>query len=63
MVGAEKKFVGALIVPSFSNLKEWCRKNGSLIPLNEEMIRHPKVIEMIKIWLKVSINTLTMWNR
>jgi long-chain acyl-CoA synthetase len=28
VVGAEQKFVGALIVPSFPNLKDWCRQNG-----------------------------------
>ena len=28
MVGAERKFVGALIVPSFPNLREWARQNN-----------------------------------
>src|SRR5258705_10479683 len=28
LVGAEKKFVGALIVPSFPNLDNWARKNN-----------------------------------
>ncbi len=48
VVGSERKFVGALIVPSFSNLKDWCRKNVVPIGSNEELIRNPKVIEMYK---------------
>ena len=48
IVGAEKKFVGALIVPSFPNLQEWARTNGVEYSTNEQMIRHPKVIELFK---------------
>jgi long-chain acyl-CoA synthetase len=48
VVGAEKKFVGALIVPSYPNLKEWCLKQGIQYTTNAEMIRHPKVIELYK---------------
>ena len=28
IVGAEKKYVGALIVPSFPNLRDWARQKG-----------------------------------
>ena len=48
IVGAEKKFVGALIVPSFPNLKDWCRQNGVVFTTNEEMIHNSKVISMYK---------------
>ncbi len=48
IIGAEKKFVGALIVPSFPNLKEWCRQNGVTFTTNEEMIHNAKVIDMFK---------------
>jgi long-chain acyl-CoA synthetase len=48
VLGAERKFVGALIVPSFPNLKDWCRKNGITFTSNEEMIHHPKVLELYK---------------
>jgi long-chain acyl-CoA synthetase len=47
LIGAEKKFVGALIVPSFANLQDWARKNGIGIS-NDELIRHPRVLEMFK---------------
>jgi long-chain acyl-CoA synthetase len=46
VVGADKKFVGALIIPSFSNLKDWSRQNGVSESSNEALIRNPKVIEM-----------------
>ena len=48
VVGSERKFVGALIVPSFPNLHEWCRKNNVSISSNDELIRHPKVMELYK---------------
>jgi long-chain acyl-CoA synthetase len=44
IIGAEKKFVGALIVPSFPNLKEWCRQQNINIGNHEAMIREPKVL-------------------
>jgi len=46
VVGPERKFVGALIVPSFSNLRDWCRRNGVPDGTNEELIHNPKVIEL-----------------
>jgi long-chain acyl-CoA synthetase len=48
VIGAEKRYVGALIIPSFPNLKDWSNKNGVKYTTNEEMIRHPKVIEFYK---------------
>jgi long-chain acyl-CoA synthetase len=48
VVGSEKKFVGALIVPSFPNLKDWCKQNNIKYATNEEIIRHPAVIAMFK---------------
>ncbi|HMG69323.1 MAG TPA: long-chain fatty acid--CoA ligase, partial [Chitinophagaceae bacterium] len=48
VVGAEKKYVGALIVPSFSNLKEWCKQHGIVYTSPKEMTQNPKVIELMK---------------
>ena len=48
VVGAEHKFVGALIVPSFSNLKVWMQQQGLTFTSNEEVISNPKVLEMYK---------------
>ncbi|HEY0751263.1 MAG TPA: AMP-dependent synthetase/ligase, partial [Chitinophagaceae bacterium] len=48
LVGAEKKFVGALIVPSFSNLREWCKTHHVPEMSDTEIIKHPKVQELFR---------------
>ena len=48
LLGSERKFVSALIVPSFSNLQEWARKNNLPDLSNEKLIHHPKVLELFK---------------
>ena len=48
VVGSERKFVGALIVPAFSSLRDWAKKEGISFSSNEELIRNAKVIEMYK---------------
>lgn len=48
LLGADEKFVSALIVPSFPNLKDWCRKNEVPDISNEELVNHPKVIALFK---------------
>lgn len=48
VVGAEKKFVGALIVPSFITLREWMREKGINYTTNEDVIHHPKVLELYR---------------
>lgn len=46
VVGADKKFASALIVPSYSNLRPWCKKNYIPDLPNEEMIKDSRVIAM-----------------
>lgn len=48
VVGAERKFAGALIVPSFESLKEWAKQNNLSFGTIHDLIRHPKVLEMYK---------------
>ena len=43
VVGSEMKFVGALIVPAFAQLRDWCIQNGYDTSSNEAMIRNPAV--------------------
>lgn len=43
VVGEGRKFVSALIVPSFTHLKDWCAKNNIPFDNPEEMIKHPQV--------------------
>jgi len=48
VVGPERKFVGALVVPSFPNLRDWGRHHGIPNGTNEELIGNPQVIEFYK---------------
>jgi long-chain acyl-CoA synthetase len=48
IVGPERKFVGALIVPAFPYLQEWCRQHNVKAGTNEEMIRQPEVLAFYK---------------
>lgn len=48
IIGAEQKFVGALIVPNFPNLKEWMIKNNVPFTTNEEAVKDPKVLAHYK---------------
>ena len=48
VIGADQKFTGALIVPSFRAIKEWCRQQGISITDNNSIINHPKVLHQFK---------------
>jgi long-chain acyl-CoA synthetase len=48
VVGAERKYVGSLIVPSITNVREWARHNGIAETDNEALLRNPKVIDLFK---------------
>jgi long-chain acyl-CoA synthetase len=48
IVGAEQKFVGALIVPSLPNLKEWMRQNSIPFTTVQEAINNPNVLALYR---------------
>ncbi|HPA22311.1 MAG: long-chain fatty acid--CoA ligase [Chitinophagaceae bacterium] len=48
VVGADRKFVGALIVPSLPNLKEWMQLKGISFTTVTDAVNHPKVLELYK---------------
>ncbi len=48
IIGAEEKFVGALIVPSLPNLKEWMRSQDIPFTTNEDAVHNPKVRGLYK---------------
>lgn len=48
VVGAEQKFVGALIVPSIPNLKEWMQHKGIKFTTIEDAVHHPKVLDLYR---------------
>jgi long-chain acyl-CoA synthetase len=45
VVGENKNFPSALIVPAFEHLQRWCEHKGIAYTKSEEMLKHPKVIE------------------
>jgi long-chain acyl-CoA synthetase len=48
VIGSEKKFVGALIVPSVATLKEWMREKEIAFTTIEDALHHPKVLELYR---------------
>ncbi len=47
LVGDNKKFIAALVVPSFISLKAWADDHGLSFETNEEAVIHPKVLELL----------------
>jgi long-chain acyl-CoA synthetase len=48
VTGAEEKYVGALITPSFHDLKRWAKEHNIQYTTNEEMIKNSEVQELYK---------------
>ena len=48
VTGAGEKYTGALIVPAFNALKEWCSEHGVEFNGNESVIKNEKIIALIK---------------
>jgi long-chain acyl-CoA synthetase len=46
LVGDNKRFVSALIVPSFAKLKEWSKQHGIQFTSNEEIIKNSMVLAL-----------------
>ncbi len=45
VIGSDRKFVSALIVPSFPNLLDWCRQQGIQETDPAMLCKHPRIIE------------------
>ena len=43
VVGENKQFAAALIVPEFGDMRSWCAREGISYTTNEEMVTHPKI--------------------
>jgi len=48
ILGSERKFVGALIIPSFPNLRDWAKQNDIADGANESLIRNEKILSLYK---------------
>jgi long-chain acyl-CoA synthetase len=44
VIGSDRKFTAALIVPSFVNLKVWCNENKVTLSSNEQLVKDKNVI-------------------
>ncbi len=47
VIGENKNFAAALVVPSFTHLRSWCEHKGILDGSNEDLIKNPEVIARI----------------
>jgi len=48
VVGSDKKFVGAIIVPSLMNLKEYFENEGTPLPKGADVTQDPDVLKLIR---------------
>ena len=46
VVGADRKFAAALIIPAFDELKKWAGKNGVSAKSNEELVKDEQVVKL-----------------
>ncbi|MCU0451062.1 MAG: long-chain fatty acid--CoA ligase [Bernardetiaceae bacterium] len=44
VIGENRKFPAALIIPAFDTLREWCRQHDIACANDEEMVHHPRVV-------------------
>lgn len=48
VIGENQKFVAALIVPSFDNLKGWCKDNGIEYGSDEAVVKNADVLKLFR---------------
>ncbi|MCX8112338.1 MAG: long-chain fatty acid--CoA ligase [Bacteroidia bacterium] len=48
VVGEYKKFPAVLLVPAFPALEKWAQENGIRFASREELVHHPRVVELIQ---------------
>lgn len=48
VIGENKKFVSALVVPSVDGLKDWCNNNGVQFDTLENVVKNQKVLDAIE---------------
>ncbi|TGE26253.1 AMP-dependent synthetase/ligase [Hymenobacter metallicola] len=64
VVGADQKFPAALLIPSFDDLKGWCKRNGvDCNCSNEELIKNEKVVQMYEDLVKKYNQSFAQWEQ
>ncbi|GAC1373692.1 MAG: long-chain fatty acid--CoA ligase [Hymenobacter sp.] len=63
VVGADQKFPSALVIPSFPDLKGWCRRNGVPDASNEELIKNEKVVDLYEGLVQKYNQSFAQWEQ
>jgi long-chain acyl-CoA synthetase len=48
LVGSERKFPAALIVPVWEQLESYCKLKGIEVPSHAELCKHPRIIDLLQ---------------
>jgi long-chain acyl-CoA synthetase len=63
VVGADQKFPSALVIPSFSDLKSWCKRNGVPDAPNAELVKNEKVVAHYEELVKKYNQSFAQWEQ
>lgn len=64
VVGADQKFPSALVIPSFPDLKGWCKRNGVNCDCsNAELIKNEKIVELYEDLVKKYNKSFAQWEQ
>ncbi len=63
VVGADQKFPSALVIPSFADLKGWCKRNGVADAPNAELIKNEKVVAHFNDLVKQYNQSFAQWEQ
>ena len=63
VVGADQKFPSALVIPSFADLKGWCKRNGVPEASNAELIKNEKIVALYDGLVKKYNQSFAQWEQ
>jgi len=63
VVGADRKFPAALIVPAFDELKKWADKNGVAAKSNADLVKDEKVVKLYHDLVKKYNQGFAQWEQ
>ena len=63
VVGADQKFPSVLIVPSFADLRGWCKRNGVADCPNEELVKNEKIVALYEGLVKKYNQSFAQWEQ
>ena len=63
LVGAERKFPAALIVPLWEQLESYCKLKGIEVHSRAEMCRHPRIIDLLQRQIDARTPNLARYER